>query len=215
MNKYIDHTLLKATASQTDVKTLCEEARTCHFASVCVNPVHVALATELLAGSDVGVCTVIGFPLGANTHAIKVAEAKEAIKEGATEIDMVINIGAVLEHRYDYVKAEIVAVTDAVKNNALVKVIFETCYLGKEEIAEVSKCCMETGVDFLKTSTGFGTKGATVEDVRLMKEIVGNKVQIKASGGIRTKEDAQNMIEAGATRIGVSCGVELVDTRAV
>ncbi len=210
MNKYIDHTVLKATASQAAVKQLCEEAREHHFASVCVNPVHVPMATELLAGSDVDVCTVIGFPLGANRPAMKVAEAELAIQEGATEIDMVINIGAALEHRYEDVQAEIAAVVETAKDKALVKVILETCYLGKEEIAAVSACCVNAGADFVKTSTGFGTGGATAEDVRLMKETVGDAAQVKASGGIRTKEDAEKMIEAGATRIGASCGVKLV-----
>lgn len=210
MNKYIDHTVLKATASQAAVKQLCEEAREHHFASVCVNPVHVPMAAELLAGSDVDVCTVIGFPLGANRPAMKVAEAELAIQEGATEIDMVINIGAALEHRYEDVQAEIAAVVETAKDKALVKVILETCYLGKEEIAAVSACCVNAGADFVKTSTGFGTGGATAEDVRLMKETVGDAAQVKASGGIRTKEDAEKMIEAGATRIGASCGVKLV-----
>lgn len=210
MNKYIDHTVLKATASIEDVKKLCEEAREHQFASVCVNPVHVPMAAEMLAGSGVDVCTVIGFPLGANRPAIKVAETKLAIEEGATEVDMVINIGAALEHRYEDVESEIAAVVEAARNKALVKVILETCYLGQAEIEAVSKCSVRAGADFVKTSTGFGTGGATVEDVSLMKKTVGDAAQVKASGGIRTKEDAEKMIEAGATRIGASCGVKLV-----
>jgi len=210
MNKYIDHTVLKATASIESVKKLCEEAKEHQFASVCVNPTHVPMAAEMLKGSGVDVCTVIGFPLGANRPAIKVAETKLAIEEGATEVDMVINIGAALEHRYEEVQSEIAAVVDAAKGKALVKVILETCYLGDEEIAAVSACSVKAGADFVKTSTGFGTGGATVEDVSLMKKTVGDAAQVKASGGIRTKEDAEKMIEAGATRIGASCGVKLV-----
>ncbi len=210
MNKYIDHTVLKATASIENVKKLCEEAKEHQFASVCVNPVHVPLAAEMLKGSGVDVCTVIGFPLGANRPAIKVAETKLAIEEGATEVDMVINIGAALEHRYEDVQSEIAAVVEAAKDKALVKVILETCYLGDEEIAAVSACSVKAGADFVKTSTGFGTGGATVEAVSLMKKTVGDAAQVKASGGIRTKEDAEKMIEAGATRIGASCGVKLV-----
>ena len=210
MNKYIDHTVLKATASIESVKKLCEEAKEHQFASVCVNPTHVPMAAEMLKGSGVDVCTVIGFPLGANRPAIKVAETKLAIEEGATEVDMVINIGAALEHRYEEVQSEIAAVVQAAKDKALVKVILETCYLGDEEIAAVSACSVQAGADFVKTSTGFGTGGATVEDVSLMKKTVGDAAQVKASGGIRTKEDAEKMIEAGATRIGASCGVKLV-----
>ena len=210
LSSYIDHTVLKPTASRDDIKKLCEEAVEYDFASVCVNPVHVPLAAGLLEGKSPAVCTVIGFPLGANSASVKVFEAAKAVEEGATEIDMVINIGAALEHDYKYVQEEIAAVVKAADDKALVKVIIETCYLSDEEIAAVSRCCVEAGAAFVKTSTGFGIGGARTEHIRIIKEAVGEDALIKASGGIRSRDDAVSMIDAGASRIGASCGIKIV-----
>jgi deoxyribose-phosphate aldolase len=207
-NKYIDHTLLKAYAKEQDIYYLCNEAKEYNFKSVCVNPDFVSYAKEQLKGSDVLVCTVIGFPLGANTTKTKVFEAIDAINNGADEVDMVINISKVKDQDYDYVYNEIKEIKEAVKNHTL-KVIIETCYLTAEEIKKVSLIVKEAKADFVKTSTGFGTGGATVENVKLIKEAVGN-FDIKASGGIKTKEDFEKMVEAGATRIGTSNGKNLI-----
>lgn len=208
-SKYIDHTLLKATATENDILKLCEEAIQYDFKSVCVNPANVALASKVLKGSGVLVCTVIGFPLGANTIDVKKYETTSAIANGADEVDMVINIGKAKEHNYDYIYDEIKAVVEAA-NGVLVKVIIETCYLTDEEKVEVCKMAMKAKADFVKTSTGFGTGGATYEDVLLMAKTVKPELQVKASGGVRTKEDFDKMIEAGATRIGTSNGTKLV-----
>jgi deoxyribose-phosphate aldolase len=208
LSKYIDHTLLKAYATKSDIKELCTDAITYDFKSVCVNPDYVSYAKELLDGSNVLVCTVIGFPLGANTTKVKVFEAVDAINNGADEVDMVINISKAKDHDYDYIYNEIKEIKDAVKSHTL-KVIIETCYLTKEEIKEISLLVKKANANFVKTSTGFGTGGATVEDVKLIKEVVGN-FDIKASGGIKTKDDFNKMIEAGATRIGTSNGKNLL-----
>ena len=204
---YIDHTLLKPTATKADILQLCNEAKQYHFASVCVNPCWVKLCAEVLKDSGVKVCTVIGFPLGANTSEIKAQEAALAIKEGASEVDMVINIGALKEGNTDYVYQDILAVRKASEGKTL-KVIIETSYLTDEEKKTVCKLCAKAGADFVKTSTGFSNAGATAEDVKLMKEASG--IKVKASGGVRTKEDALKMIEAGASRLGASAGVKIV-----
>lgn len=209
--KYIDHTLLKADATQDQIAQLCYEARTHHFASVCVNPANVRLCAQLLKGSDVKVCTVVGFPLGATAAPVKAYEAQTAIRDGATEIDMVINVGALKSHDYRAVSEDIagvVATTHA--HNALVKVILETALLTDEEKVIASQLSKAAGADFVKTSTGFGPGGATAEDVALMRRVVGPDLGVKASGGVRNYADTQAMIAAGATRIGASAGVAIV-----
>jgi deoxyribose-phosphate aldolase len=208
-NKLIDHTLLKAFAVKEDIEKLCAEAVKYQFKSVCVNPVYVMLAKKLLKSSDVLVCTVVGFPLGANTIAIKKAETLDAIKNGADEIDMVINIGKAKEHDYQYIYQEISEIRAASIGKTL-KVIIETCYLDDQEKIEVCKQAAKAGADFVKTSTGFGTGGATVADVKLMKNSITPNMKVKASGGIRNKTDFEAMIEAGAERIGASSGKDLV-----
>lgn len=210
MNKTIDHTLLKQNATKQQIITLCEEARTYDFASVCVNPTWVKTCAELLEGSDVKVCTVIGFPLGASTTAVKVFETKDAIANGATEIDMVINIGALKDKHMSLVSEDIRAVKIAAGKH-IVKVIIETCLLNEDEKILACKAVVEAGADFVKTSTGFSTAGATVEDVRLMKSIVGSHALVKAAGGVRTYEDLVAMLDAGADRIGTSAGVQLLN----
>lgn len=209
INKLIDHTVLKAFATSEDITKLCKEALEYDFASVCVNPANVSLASSLLKDSDVLVCTVIGFPLGANTIEIKQAETIDAVNNGAQEIDMVINVGKAKEHDYEYITNEIKAVVEAASGN-LVKVILETCYLTSEEIAEVCKCASIAGAQFVKTSTGFGTGGAKVEDVKLMRESILDTMSVKASGGVRTLEDLEKMVEAGASRIGASSGAAII-----
>ncbi len=209
LNKLIDHTLLKPEATKAQIEKLCSEAKEYDFKSVCVNPYYVKYAKELLKESDVLVCTVIGFPLGQNTTAIKVAETKDAIQNGADEIDMVINIGALKSKDEDYVLNEIKEIRNACKGKTL-KVIIETCLLTDEEKITACKLSKEAGADFVKTSTGFSTHGATVEDVKLMRETVGEDTGVKASGGIRDRDTALKMVEVGATRLGVSAGVEIV-----
>lgn len=206
----IDHTLLKPDATVEQVKKLCSEAKENRFASVCINPSYVPLASQLLFGSGVKVCTVIGFPLGATTTKTKVFETKEAIENGATEVDMVINIGAVKSGDYDLVKSDIEAVVLAAKGKALVKVIIETCLLTDEEKVTVCTICKMAGADFVKTSTGFSTGGATVEDISLMRKVVGTEMGVKASGGIKSSEAAYSMINAGANRLGTSSGIAIV-----
>lgn len=208
-NKYIDHTLLKSDATIDDIFLLCEEAKKYHFASVCVNPCFVPFAKSYLENSDVKVCTVVGFPLGATFTRTKVDEAMYAIKEGADEIDMVINIGMLKTHQYDYVQEEIAILREVTLGYTL-KVIIETCLLTKEEIVKVSEIIRDRHADFVKTSTGFSKGGATVEDIKLIKSVVGDSCLIKASGGIRTHEDMVNLIEAGATRIGTSSGTKIL-----
>ena len=208
--KYIDHTLLKPQADRTAVKTLCDEARKYGFFSVCVNPYWVPFCKEQLQGSGVKVCTVIGFPLGANTTQTKVFEAKDALQNGADELDMVINIGALKSGDWDTVFHDIEAVRRAGENFTL-KVIIETSVLAEEEKIKVCELAAKAGADFVKTSTGFTGGGATAEDVRLMRAHVPASVQVKASGGIRTREDFDAMVAAGATRIGASAGVKIIE----
>ena len=207
----IDHTLLKPDATADQIAQLCYEARKYKFASVCVNPTHVKLCAELLQGTQVKVCTVIGFPLGASAPEVKAFEAQTALKDGATEIDMVLNIGALKAGDLTLVARdihEVVKVGHAA--GAIVKVIIETALLNEEEKVTACLLCKEAGADFVKTSTGFSGGGATVDDVNLMRRVVGPEMGIKASGGVRDFEDAQNMVKAGATRLGASAGVKIV-----
>ena len=208
LNKYIDHTILKATASSTDVQKLCEEAIEHEFYSVCVNGCYVADAKHLLQGTDVKVAAVVGFPLGAMTTASKVFEAKEAIENGASEIDMVINVAKLKDGEFDYVENEIRLIKEAIGDNVL-KVIIETCYLTDEEKVKACELSLVAKADFVKTSTGFGTGGATYEDVKLMKSVVGDNAKVKASGGVRDKETAQKYVDLGAERLGTSSGIEI------
>lgn len=210
LSKYIDHTLLKPEASVEDIKKLCAEAKQYDFMSVCVNPCFVPLCKTLLEESDVKVCTVIGFPLGATTTATKCFEATEAINNGANEIDMVINVGKLKEKDFAYVVDEIKALKNVCGKDIILKVIIETCLLTDEEKINACRCVIDGQADFVKTSTGFSKGGATIADVTLLKQSVGDKALVKASGGIRTKEDFQAMIKAGANRIGTSKGCELV-----
>ena len=209
LNKYIDHTILKATASSADVQKLCEEAIEHEFDSVCVNGCYVADAKHLLQGTDVKVAAVVGFPLGAMTTASKVFEAKEAIENGASEIDMVINVAKLKDGEFDYVENEIRLIKEAIGDNVL-KVIIETCYLTDEEKVKACELSLVAKADFVKTSTGFGTGGATYEDVKLMKSVVGDNAKVKASGGVRDKETAQKYVDLGAERLGTSSGIEIV-----
>ena len=206
----IDHTLLKAEATRDQIKKLCEEAKQYGFASVCVNPTWVKYAAELLEGAESVVCTVIGFPLGANTPAVKAFETKDAIANGASEIDMVINIGAMKNGEFDLVREDIKAVVDAA-NGTLVKVIIETSLLTDEEKVKACELAVLAGADFVKTSTGFSTGGATAEDIALMRKTVGPEIGVKASGGVRSLEDMKLMVENGATRIGASSGVAIMN----
>lgn len=206
----IDHTLLKADATKEKITQICEEAKKYNFASVCVNPTWVQYCAEQLAGTEVKVCTVIGFPLGASTSAVKAFETKDAIANGAGEIDMVINIGALKAGDYDQVRDDIQAVVDAA-NGTLVKVIIETCLLTDEEKVKACQLSVEAGAQFVKTSTGFSTGGATAEDIALMRKTVGPEMGVKASGGVRNLEDMKKMIENGATRIGASSGVAIIE----
>ena len=214
MNKYIDHTVLKAFATTSDIKKLCEEAKVYNFKSVCVNPCFVSLASELLKDSDVLVCTVIGFPLGANTISVKELETKDAVANGADEIDMVINIGQAKMHNYEYIQEEIRMVVSAAAGKT-VKVIIETCYLTEEEKIECCKAAKAAGATFVKTSTGFGPAGATKEDIALMRETVGPEMGVKAAGGVRNLDDLMAMVENGATRIGTSGGVAIMQNASV
>lgn len=210
LNKYIDHTLLKPDASQEQIETLIEEAKKYEFASVCVNPTWVSFAAQALKATDVKVCTVIGFPLGANTPELKAFETSDAIQNGANEIDMVINIGALKSRNFDLVERDIRAVVEAAKGT-LVKVIIETCLLTDDEKVKACQIAQKAGADFVKTSTGFSTGGATVADVALMRKTVGPDMGVKASGGARSYEDALAFIKAGATRIGASSGVAIME----
>lgn len=208
--KMIDHTLLRADATQSEMAKLTEEAKQYQFASVCVNPGWVAYAAGQLQGTGVDICTVIGFPLGASTSETKAFETKDAIAKGATEVDMVINISALKDGKDDFVEQDIRAVVEAAAGKALVKVIIETCLLTDEEKVRACQAAVRAGADFVKTSTGFSTGGATPEDIALMRRTVGPDVGVKASGGVRSLEDMQKMIEAGATRIGASSGVKIM-----
>ena len=209
LNKYIDHTILKATASSSDVQKLCEEAIEHEFYSVCVNGCYVADAKQLLQGTDVKVAAVVGFPLGAMTTVAKVFEAKEAVENGASEIDMVINVAKLKDGEFEYVENEIRQIKEAIGDNVL-KVIIETCYLTDEEKVKACELSLVAKADFVKTSTGFGTGGATYEDVKLMKSVVGDNAKVKASGGVRDKETAQKYVELGAERLGTSSGIDIV-----
>lgn len=212
LNTYIDHTNLKPNAVRADIEQLCKEAVQYHFKSVCVNSANVPYAAEMLKGTDVGVCCVVGFPLGACLSSVKAFETAEAIRAGATEIDMVINIGMAKDGDWDYVTSDISAVVQAAAGKAHVKVIIETCLLTDDEKINACKAAMKAGADFVKTSTGFSTGGATVSDVKLMRSVVGNALGVKAAGGVRTREDAENLILAGASRLGASCGVKLINS---
>lgn len=214
LSQMIDHTILKANATEEEVKTLCEEAIEHQFATVCINPCYIPQVVHLLQGTNVGITTVIGFPLGSTTSMTKASEAKEAVLFGATEVDMVINVGALKDEKYDYIIYEIGSVVKAAKEvckNAIVKVIIETCLLTKDEIVKACQLAVEAGADYVKTSTGFSTGGATVEDITLMRQTVGPNIGVKASGGVRTYEDAKAMIDAGATRIGASASVKIIN----
>lgn len=212
INKLIDHTLLKADATKAEVTQVLAEALKYDFASVCIQPCHVSYAAQYLKGSDVKVCTVIGFPLGANTSAVKAFETADAIQNGADEIDMVINIGALKDGQDETVLNDIVAVVQAAQDKT-VKVILETCLLSEEEIVKACQLCMQAKADFVKTSTGFSTGGATIENVRIMKAAIDDPMQVKAAGGIRTYEDLLKMVEAGASRIGTSAGCSIMQKK--
>ena len=211
LNKYIDHTLLKAIATEEDIIKICEEAKEYEFYAVCVNSCYVPLTKEYLIGSDVKIASVIGFPLGAMSTASKVSETVDACENGASEIDMVINIGLLKDMKYDAFKDDIRSVVEAAhKYGSIVKVIIETCYLTEEEIVKACNLSKEANADFVKTSTGFGTDGAKLEHVKIMRETVGPNMGVKASGGIRDLKTALDMIEAGASRLGVSAGVDII-----
>jgi len=208
---YIDHTLLKQNATSDQIIQLCQEAKEYHFASVCINPTHVSLCAALLRNSGVKVCTVIGFPLGANTTETKVFETKDAIQNGAQEIDMVINIGALKSGDFTLVSKDIAAIAQATHTGGtILKVIIETSLLSEEEKIIASLLAKQAGADYVKTSTGFSTAGATVADVALMRKVVGPEIGVKAAGGVRNLDDAEKMIEAGATRLGASAGVQIM-----
>ena len=209
LNNYIDHTNLKVIATKSDIEKLCEEAIKYHFASVCVSPYYVNLAKNLLKNSTVSVCTVIGFPNGYNTKEAKVFEAINAIENGADEIDMVINLEALKNKDFDYIKDEIEEIRDSIDGHIL-KVIIETCYLSEKEIKKMTEICNETFVNFIKTSTGFGPRGASVEDLKTINKYKNDLLEIKASGGIKNLKDAEDMINNGATRLGTSSGVEIM-----
>lgn len=211
LNQYIDHTLLKPTATAADIRTLCAEAIQYDFYAVCINSCYVSLAKEVLENSGVKIAAVIGFPLGAMATEIKVTEAKFCVAQGANEIDMVMNLGWFKSGLHAEITEEIKTIKDSI-GKAILKVILETCYLSEDEIAVACKLCLEGGADFVKTSTGFGTAGATLKAVQIMKQSVGVKAQIKASGGIRDKATALGYIKAGAARIGASAGVQMMES---
>lgn len=212
LNQYIDHTILKAVATPLDIKNLCIEAKAHEFYAVCVNGSYVGLAVSMLKDSPVKVAAVIGFPLGAMSTEAKIAEALDCIENGVDEIDMVINIGLLKAEHYKAVEDEINEIKQAIGNKVL-KVIIETCYLTEDEKRAACIAVMKAGAEFVKTSTGFGTAGATIEDVKLMKEVVGDKVKIKASGGIKDRKTALNYIEMGVSRIGTSAGIDIVTVK--
>lgn len=212
LNKFIDHTLLKPTATTSDIINLCKEAKEHNFYSVCVNSCYVKLAKKELKNSDIKICSVVGFPLGAMSAKAKVFEAKRAIKDGADEIDMVINIGLLKSKKYRSVEKEIRAIKKSIQKKVL-KVILETCYLSEEEIVKASKLALKAKADFIKTSTGFGSRGASIEDIKLMKSVAGDKMKIKASGGIKDGKTAMEFIELGVGRLGTSSGIALVSNK--
>lgn len=211
IERYLDHTVLKPESTDLDIQKACLDAKEYNFKAVCIQPMWVKYTADMLKGTDVNTCTVIGFPLGANTSDVKAYEAKQAVKDGAVEVDMVINIGAIKSEDFSLVHDDIKAVVDAVKGKAIVKVIIETCLLTENEKVRACEISKRAGADFVKTSTGFSTGGATVDDIKLMRETVGKEMGVKASGGVRSIEDAKAMIEAGATRIGTSNGVAIVE----
>ncbi len=213
--RLIDHTLLKPSATKDDIRRLCEEAKTYGFWSVCVNPFYVKFAADILRNSDVRICSVVGFPFGASTTKIKTFEAEKAVDDGADEIDMVMNIGALKSQDYEFVKADIRSVVEHVKagKDKIVKVIIETGLLSEDEKVLACRLVRDSGADFVKTSTGFNAPGATANDVKLMRDTVGPNFGLKASGGIRTYQDAVNLIEAGANRIGTSSGIAIIEKR--
>lgn len=206
----IDHTELKSSSGEKKIKNLCDEAKAFNFFSVCINPFYVKFAAEQLKGSEVAVCSVIGFPLGANKSKLKARETEEAVTDGADEVDMVLNVGALRDGKYDFVKKDINEVVKA-SGPALVKVIFETCYLTDEQIVTACDLTVEAGADYVKTSTGFGAFGAFPQHVRLMRKSVGPDIGVKASGGVQNFKDALRMIEAGASRLGTSAGVKIIE----
>ncbi|MBW9148586.1 deoxyribose-phosphate aldolase [Clostridium sp. CM028] len=210
IEQYIDHTLLKQEACEDQIIKVCSEAKEYGFASVCANAYYASLVRRELEGSNVKTCIVVGFPLGATTKEVKAFEAKQAIENGAQEIDMVVNVGAIKSNKFDVVKDEIKAVVGACKGYALVKVIIETCLLTDAQKVRVCQIAKEAGADFVKTSTGFSTGGATIHDVKLMRETVGPEMGVKASGAVRTAEDAKAVIEAGASRVGASSSIAIV-----
>ena len=209
INRMIDHTLLKPESTREQIKKICDEALEYNFKSVCVNPYWVSYASELLKSNEVGVCTVIGFPLGANTTSLKAFETREAVENGASEIDMVINVGLLKAKEYDLVEKDIKEVVKAA-DGKLVKVILETCLLTDEEIIKACELSKKAGADFVKTSTGFNSAGATAEAVKIMRETVGDEMGVKASGGIRDLKKAMEMIDNGASRLGVSAGIAII-----
>lgn len=209
LNRYIDHTMLKANATRADIEKLCQEAKQHEFASVCINTCFVPLAAKLLEGSEVKVCCVVGFPLGAMSTPAKAFEAQWAVEHGAQEVDMVLNVGAMISGEEEIVLRDIEAVVQAAHPKAIVKVILENCLLNDEQKIRACKLCVQAGAEFVKTSTGFSTGGATAEDVALMKRAVDGRAKVKAAGGIRTRQQALAMIEAGADRIGASAGIAL------
>ncbi|MEX1307466.1 MAG: deoxyribose-phosphate aldolase [Eubacteriales bacterium] len=211
LNKYIDHTILKPGASVEDVKKICDEAKQYAFASVCVNPANIAFVAEQLEGTEVSPCVVVGFPLGATLPEVKAFEAEKCIAVGAKEVDMVVNIGAIKSGDWNLVKRDILAVVKAAKGKALVKVIIETCLLTDDEKIQACKLAKSAKADFVKTSTGFSTGGAVKSDIELMRRVVGSEMGVKASGGVRSYEDAMTMIGAGATRLGTSSGVSIIE----
>ncbi len=211
LNKYIDHTLLKPEATHEDIRRVCEEAKAFNTASVCVNPLFASFVAKELQGTDIKTCCVVGFPLGATPSAMKAAEAKLCVENGAQEIDMVIAVGAAREGDWAYVEQDIKAVVDAIGGRAILKVIIETCLLTDEQKVNACLCAKNAGADFVKTSTGFSTAGATVADVALMRGVVGNEMGVKAAGGIRSREAAEAMIAAGASRIGASSSKMIIE----
>lgn len=212
LSKYIDHTNLKVNAQKSDILRLCNEAIEYDFAAVCVHPYYVRCCKEILVDTKIKVCTVIGFPLGQNTTDTKIFETKEAINNGADEIDMVINIAALKDQKYDYIKNEINEILK-VCNGKLLKVIIETCYLNNDEIIKMTEICNETSTNFIKTSTGFGTRGASIEDIMIINKSKNKNLEIKASGGIKTIDDTLNYINLGVSRIGTSSGVEILNSK--
>lgn len=212
-NNYIDHTLLKADACEKDIKRICKEAKDYEFFSVCINPCYVKYAKKCLKGSEVKVCTVIGFPLGASTTKTKLFEVKKAISDGVDEVDVVFNIGKFKDKKYNYVGKELSKIVDLCNKRVLIKVIIETCYLTKEEILKACELVYECGVDYVKTSTGYGKDGANLDDVKMMSGYCKEKLKIKASGGIKTLAQLESFVLAGAERIGTSSGVQIMNEK--